>query len=320
MKTKLFFIAMLVVITAASGYAQVLPTQDVKDGKAPTPSGVLAPTTGYVTTTDNENNSFTGVADGDMDVSIYDTDPRHPIEFNIFTNETVVTSAQLSIFAYDVDWPSGEQDEVFLNGHSCGYLTGTNESWSTTVFNVNPAWIVLGPGGKNVIEIIVDELYNDTWRVIVDWGQIITNASTGTATFRYVTLNKANYCASQCVQVTEEVDAVPDMSVRVETSLLDPSNNSIAQDTRTFTATTGNEAFTTSLCLPSNPPEGTWHIQAIVYDAITNTQEDIRSVPLTVTVSCNVIPTLTEWGLIILGLVLVGFGTIYILKWKGTSA
>ena len=32
------------------------------------------------------------------------------------------------------------------------------------------------------------------------------------------------------------------------------------------------------------------------------------------------IPTLSEWGLILLGLALLGFGTIYILKWRGASA
>jgi hypothetical protein len=32
------------------------------------------------------------------------------------------------------------------------------------------------------------------------------------------------------------------------------------------------------------------------------------------------IPTLTEWGLIILGFAMLGFGTLYILRWRGTSA
>jgi hypothetical protein len=32
------------------------------------------------------------------------------------------------------------------------------------------------------------------------------------------------------------------------------------------------------------------------------------------------IPTLSQWGLIILGFVMLAFGTMYILRWKGTSA
>jgi hypothetical protein len=34
----------------------------------------------------------------------------------------------------------------------------------------------------------------------------------------------------------------------------------------------------------------------------------------------NAIPTLSQWGLIILGFVMLLFGTIFILRWRGTSA
>lgn len=35
------------------------------------------------TDTDNENNAGTGVADGDLDRTVGNTDPDHPIEFRI---------------------------------------------------------------------------------------------------------------------------------------------------------------------------------------------------------------------------------------------
>jgi hypothetical protein len=317
MKTRLFLAAMLFLLMGVSVYVQAQNTHDNPNTVVPGHPGIQNPSLGWFTTLDNENNAFTGTPDGDMDVYLYKSNPVCPIEFNIFVDDNPVTSAQLSILAFDVDWPQGEIDEVWFNGHDLGHLIGVNDTWSTSVFTIPAAWVIPGPAGKNLVQIYPDIATNGSWAVQVDWGQLILNGSTGAATFRYVTLDKAAYCGSQCVLATEEVDATPDMSVRVETSLLDPNGGSVAQDTRTFTATNGNEAFTASLCLPATPLVGTWHVQCIVYDAITNTQEDIKVLPIQVTVSCNSIPTLGQWGLIILGFVLLGFGTFYILKLRG---
>jgi hypothetical protein len=323
MKAKHFLAAMLAIFMVVSAYAQ-----DIPGTKAPAHPNILTPSLAYVVTTDNENNANTGTPDQDMDAYLFNYDAITPIEFNIFISETVITSAQLSILAYDVDWAGappvlGERDQVFVNGNYVGDLTGTNNTWSTSVFNFNPAWIVPGPSGKNLIRIDVDVTYpppNSNWAVEVDWGQLIINGSTGTALFRYVNLDKPQYCGGQCPIVTEEVDATPDMVVRVETKLLDPANNALFQDTRTFTATSGDEPFTiTTFCIPANPTPGTWKVQAICYENATNIQQDIRTVEFTVTESCTQIPTLTEWGLIILGFALLGVGTLYILRRRGSA-
>src|SRR6187399_2715696 len=92
----------------------------------------------YYTNTDNENNAGTHVSDNDMDATILNTNPLHPIEFNITAASLPQSSAVLSVRALDVDEEQGETDGIFLNGHFLGNLTGANNVWSVTSFNVNP--------------------------------------------------------------------------------------------------------------------------------------------------------------------------------------
>ncbi len=66
-------------------------------------------------TTDNENNSHTGKADGDIDVSMGSSDKKHPIELAFTLDELPTQSAYLAVKAYDVDEDDGETDYVYLN-------------------------------------------------------------------------------------------------------------------------------------------------------------------------------------------------------------
>lgn len=317
MKTKLFLTAICAIFMMASANAQ-----DNRNTKVPGHPGIVNPTAGYITTADNEDNLLTGSPDGDMDVYLFRGDPGTPIEFNVFIADPVVTAAQLTILAWDIDWDGGgfppERDQVFVNGTYVGDLTGVNDQWSTSVFNVPTALIIPGPAGKNTIRIDIDVLQVG-WAVEVDWGQFLINEQSGTAVFRYVNLDKPTYCGGQCVQITEEVDATPDLNVRVETYLIDPSNNAIAQANQgPFLATSGDEPFIKSLCLPAVPAPGVWKVRTICYNASTNVQEDFEEKSFTVTNPCNPnIPTMTEWGLIFLGMALLGFGTFYIMKMRG---
>ena len=66
-------------------------------------------------TADNENNSHTGKADGDIDVSMGSSDKKHPIELAFTLDELPTQSAYLAVKAYDVDEDYGETDYVYLN-------------------------------------------------------------------------------------------------------------------------------------------------------------------------------------------------------------
>jgi len=128
----------------------------------------------YFTTLDNENNDLQGVPDNDMDTWIYNTNSRAPIEFNIFINDNSVTSAELNIYAYDIDAP-GEVDEVYINGNYIGNLIGSNGQWTTTTFNVDPAYVSTGTNASNLIQVLIDVNYTGEWALEVDWGELVIN-------------------------------------------------------------------------------------------------------------------------------------------------
>jgi len=243
-----------------------------------------------ITSDDNENNYYTGSPDWDMDVYLGIGEPNIPIEFNIFIEDKTISTAQLSILAWDVDWEGyaqrpGERDAVYLNDHFLGYLSGADEEWSTSIFEVNPSLINIGPNGKNTVRIEIDVL-DFGWWVEVDWGQLIINNATGTAKFRYVLPDKYEYYSQETIYVTEEVDADPTMYVRVETNLLNPQGQIVAGESYFQFATMGDEPFTVSLMSGTILPPGDYLIMAILYDAASNIQQDIIYVPITILESC----------------------------------
>ena len=136
-------------------------------------------------TTDNENNSHTGKADGDIDVSMGFSDKKYPIELAFTLDELPTQSAYLAVKAYDVDEDYGETDYVYLNddiylpmnqtnkfnkkynNETIGYLSGTNNTWNTTVLEIP---IEKLKKGKNVISVTVA---TPTWIVRIDWMQLV---------------------------------------------------------------------------------------------------------------------------------------------------
>ncbi|MDE6845080.1 MAG: hypothetical protein K2J99_04860, partial [Lachnospiraceae bacterium] len=125
-------------------------------------------------TTDNENNSHTGTADGDIDVMIGSSDAyaAHPIEISFTLNELPAQSAYLAVKAYDVDEEYGEIDRVYLNDdiytltNAIGNLSGTDCTWNTTVLEIP---IDRLQKGKNVISVTVPS----GWVAKVDWMQLV---------------------------------------------------------------------------------------------------------------------------------------------------
>ncbi len=246
--------------------------------------GPVDPTYSF-TTYDNERNALDGIADDDMDDYLFNDDWNVPIEFNIFIDDTAITDAQLSIYAWDIDETSGEVDEVYLNGNYIGTLTGANQEWSTSVFYVDPSYLVVGPNGKNLVQVYVDvENVNPVWAVAVDWGQLIINNNPGNAYIRYVELDKECYEAGEDVEITIEVDTdLPVQWILVETNLLDPDGVNIAGTSRYIMIELANdEPFTEILTIPNGSPNGMYTVQVIVYGGCTMIQQDLWLVPFEV--------------------------------------
>ena len=160
---KFFTAVLFVLLTYGALYAQVVRNYP-PDGPGTVRQSAVAPPSDaansvgmlksassimgtVIQTTDNENNAGTGTPDGDLDDYLYGDEWNVPIEFNVYITDPVVTTAQLSLLAFDVDWSGSgwggdpERDAVYVNGNFVGYLSGTNDNWSTTTFTVNPAFL-----------------------------------------------------------------------------------------------------------------------------------------------------------------------------------
>ena len=154
--------------------------------RAPARAPVLTPhPQTLMVTTDNENNSHTGKADGDIDENMGFSNKKHPIELAFTLDELPTQSAYLAVKAYDVDEDDGETDYVYLNDdiylpmdqtnqsgkkynkETIGYLSGTDNTWNTTVLEIPLEKL---KKGKNVISVTVAPR---SWIVRIDWMQLV---------------------------------------------------------------------------------------------------------------------------------------------------
>ena len=164
--------------------AAVWDTDQPRRAPAKAPALTPHPQT-LMVTTDNENNSHAGKADGDIDVSMGSSDKKHPIELAFTLDELPTQSAYLAVKAYDVDEDYGETDYVYLNddiylpmdqtnkfnenynNETIGYLSGTDNTWNTSVLEIPLEKL---KKGKNVISVTVAQ---PTWIVRIDWMQLV---------------------------------------------------------------------------------------------------------------------------------------------------
>ncbi len=282
-------------------------------GQAPAPPApplvTALATTGdtYLVDTDNEDNAGTGVADGDMGAAstgcLYKSSSLHPIEFNIFvTGPLPTTSAVLLIETWDVDFSSGELDEVFFNNVSLGYATGANNQWSNTTFTLP---LALVQSGKNTIRMMVDQGTSGRWCTWIARGQlIIDGGAAATASCRTITTDKANYQWGEQVTVTVEADtSLPTQSVRIEANIKNSSNVIVDGSSRTVTITgTNNDPESFTLSLPGTGGIETYTAEAIIFDSQTGAFQSTCSVNFQV--GREPIPTLGWAGLAALALLL----------------
>lgn len=124
-------------------------------------TAALAAGAGTGATVEVFNSGETSSYGGGQDLTNTEYDPFAPVAFD--DPQGTAASAQLVIYAYDVDAPD-ELDEVFLNGHSLGILTGMDGEWNTTVLEVSGAALAsLQDGRENSISMTT----NDGWIVYI---------------------------------------------------------------------------------------------------------------------------------------------------------
>ena len=207
---------------------------------------------------------FTDDAPDNLD--IYYCYPEY-IEFDIdVTGDLPTASSYLTIYAYDVDEESGEVDHVWINGNFLGALTGNDNTWNTTIFNVPIEWIV---SGLNTIRI---QVTTTGWCVEIDWGQLLVDGGEAeSADLTQVSIDSYNIVGGTVdVVTTAEVEGIVGGTYRLEIALLDPSNNNIDTVFDTFTVNAGETVIRTNTpSYPLSGGTGTYTIQASLFDTAT---------------------------------------------------
>ena len=220
----------------------------------------------YYINADNENNAHTHVADNDMDVSLGNASGIHPVEFNLMVPSLPQNSAVLTMRAYDVDEEQGETDDVYINGHYLGRLTGANNVWSVTSFNVTTAWLV---PGANLVQINVDTSGDVTdWVTIIDWAQNLNDgggAADGDTRSVQITGTSVN-AGTVTVVTSTTVHSVTGGTYRLQISLIDPNGNAVTISTTDFAVAAGADSVrSVSPTYPLSSVSGTYRVEAQLF-------------------------------------------------------
>ena len=239
----------------------------------------------YITTEDNEDNVHTGCPDEDMyppAECIYRSDDRHPIEFNILVPSLPsFKTAQLGLRAWDVDdggSPAAppeclERDEVYFNGEFVGYLSGADEVWSTSIFEIDPSLI---RQGNNLVQVYID-VDNCLWCARVDWGQLVLDGGDRAASVYKIASDRTCYLLGSTVNVSVALrTTLASQEVRIEANVLDAAGVYLAgtSETTTIYGPDQDNVIPLSLDLPMDAGPGDYTLQIIVFDTCSETQND----------------------------------------------
>jgi hypothetical protein len=220
----------------------------------------------YYTNSDNENNAGTHVADHDMDISLGNSSGVHPVEFNINVAALPQSSAVLTMRALDVDEEQGEIDLVYVNGHALGHLSGADNVWSVTAFNINPAWLVTG---QNLVRIDVDTSGDATqWVTTIDWAQLLTDGGGATdGNTQSVRITSTSVGAGNVtINTSTSVHSITGGTYRLQISLIDPANNVVTVLSQDFAVAAGADVTrTASPVYPLSSVSGIYTIQAQLF-------------------------------------------------------
>ncbi|TFH07395.1 MAG: tandem-95 repeat protein, partial [Candidatus Atribacteria bacterium] len=195
--------------------------------------------------------------------------------FDITVTQESGSSATLTLRVFDVDEESYELDKVYLNDIFLGYLSGTNDTWSTTSFDITNE---IAYAAVNTIRICIDPDGGETttWRAEIDWGQILVDG--GSAEDADIISVSASG-AWNAIEVQTNVTATHADTYRLEINLLDSSLNNKDISSETFALTEG--ATTTrwsTVALPSEPAATeTFTIEANLFNNTTGIQQSVKT-------------------------------------------
>ncbi len=191
-----------------------------------------------VVSDDNENNSYSGSADGDMHKYLYSTNSVSPIEVRFDIDTLPARNAYLAIYAWDCDEQNGrrpEYDAVYVNSYKVGVMTGEDGEWNTTLISIPIEYL---RQGSNYVTIHIGlrdldtgEIFEDHfgWAIRAKWFQLLLDGGSHankpdsfSVTLRNATLsNNRVYC-----EAAVHIDAKENGDYDVEFSLVDRTSES----------------------------------------------------------------------------------------------
>jgi len=210
------------------------------------------------------------------------TEPEY-YEFDIFVSQESGSSAWLTLRVFDVDEEAGELDEIYINNTYLGYLSGTNETWSTSSFNIMNEIVY---NANNTIRVKIDPGGGEanTWQATIDWGQILVDG--GSADAADITSVSASG-AWDSIQVQTSISSSTDEELRLELNLLDSANNNKDIFSEVFSLADGSSTtLNRTVALPSEPM-GTemFTIEANLFNHSTGVQQAIKTTTWTYSTS-----------------------------------
>jgi len=214
--------------------------------------------------------------------------------FTIDVTQASGASALLALHVYDVDEEAGELDTVSLNGIPLGTLSGSNEMWSTTTFDVTGVVNYVDvDGGINTVEICIDPGGGEPteWVAEIDWGQILIDGGSA-ADADIVSLDASG--TWNAIQVETSVHATKSDTYRLEINLLDSVGNNYDIAVDSFPMSGGSSTTRSStVALPSEPlATETFIVEANLFNQTTGVLQQVMTT--TWTYVSNHPPTATD--------------------------
>jgi hypothetical protein len=179
-------------------------------------------------------------------------------------------SAVMTIHAWDIDEEQGEVDNVyFIDGggteHFLGKLSGVNETWTTTSFGLDIAWVNAGPNCSLRVE--PDVVTQHDWLVTVDNAQIATDSGAAQdAAITDLTLdNYDNSGANVSLNSTVFLLISGGGTYKLETNLIDPNGNNLG--TFFYDVTAADTSRQSNFTYPKSTPSGIFTINAFLFNS-----------------------------------------------------
>jgi len=236
-----------------------------------------------ITTHDNEDNLGSGLPDNDLDVLLSSSNAIAPVEFNIFTDALTLQSAQLKISSQGV--VNGEISKVYINNQYLGNLAAAPYQVQDSYFNLNPAWLQLGPTVKNTVRISLDETNIDPAGTMVMLGKLDYNQHYINAGILEMTATPQTITEQSLITIEQHLQTnLNTQTLRIESRLKNAAGvMMLNMSTRVITLQAYQPGVTSaSWNLNGLLPSGNYYVDVKVYDAVSNQLQDTGRLDLVI--------------------------------------